>query len=278
MLPNFTIVVCAAVLTVIMLAVTGSGLITPETRTRIGAMPEVGRPMMQGMITEEAGRMQFAVLELSRRTEELGRLRDLVAPAPVAGPATAFPDGEPGREAAREPVAIEPPAEPAAAAPAEPAVVPAPIAVTAEAPAPLLPAPPVPDPSPPDPLPPALQAGPGNAVADPLTANSRSPAGVGSVEAVLPSIGATGPQSVAALPDTADAAPTVHQGARLNVRLPRRAEPAAKVTASAKKSAQHAIRRPPPQRHVRRSYVVQGAPPNPFGPPGTPGVPGTQFR
>ena len=67
MLPNFTIVVCGAILTVMMLAVTGSGLITPETRTRIGEMPEVGRPMMQRMISEPAGQAQFAALELSRR-------------------------------------------------------------------------------------------------------------------------------------------------------------------------------------------------------------------
>jgi hypothetical protein len=52
MLPNFTVVICGAILTVLMLAVAGSGLIDPETRTRIGAMPEVGRPMMQRMITE----------------------------------------------------------------------------------------------------------------------------------------------------------------------------------------------------------------------------------
>jgi hypothetical protein len=266
MLPNFTIVVCGAVLTVIMLAVTGSGLITPETRTRIGEMPEVGRPMMQRMITEEAGRTQFAVLDLSRRVEELGRLRDLVAPAPAAGPATTFRDDEPVRES----VAIELPDEPtavAAAVPPKPVVVPvpAPITVTASAPAPLLA----------DPSLPAPQAEPGGrAAADPLTADSRSPAGVDSVEAMLP-------QSVAALADTGEAVPIVHLGARLNIRLPRRAEAAAKVTAPAKKPAQHAIRRPPPQRHVRRSYVVQGGPPNPFGPPGTPGTPGmpaTQFR
>jgi hypothetical protein len=278
MLPNFTIVVCGAVLTVIMLAVTGSGLITPETRTRIGEMPEVGRPMMQRMITEEAGRTQFAVLELSRRVEELGRLRDLVAPAPAAGPTNTFRDDEPARGAARERVAIEPPDEPAASAvavavPLEPEVgpVPAPMAVTAAAPA-LLPlaAQLLADPSLPAP-----QAEPGGkAAADPLTADSRSPAGVDSVEAMLP-------QSVAALADTGEAVPIVHLGARLNIRLPRRAEAAAKVTAPAKKPAQHAIRRPPPQRHVRRSYVVQGGPPNPFGPPGTPGTPGmpaTQFR
>jgi hypothetical protein len=69
MLPNFTVVICGAILTVLMLAVAGSGLIDPETRTRIGAMPEVGRPMMQRMIAEPAAR--FAALEASRRAEEL---------------------------------------------------------------------------------------------------------------------------------------------------------------------------------------------------------------
>src|SRR5258708_8983907 len=102
MLPNFTVVICGAVLTVIMLAVTGSGLITPETRTRIGEMPEVGRPMMQRMIAEPAGQAQFATLALSRRAEELGRLRDLVVPARVAEPTPAVRDDEATRETARE--------------------------------------------------------------------------------------------------------------------------------------------------------------------------------
>src|ERR1700733_3451543 len=98
MLPNFTVVICGAILTVIMLAVAGSGLIDPETRTRIGAMPEVGRPMMQRMIAEPTAR--FAALEASRRAEEVIRLRDL-APA-IAVPAPAIEHDEsahPGEEA-----------------------------------------------------------------------------------------------------------------------------------------------------------------------------------
>jgi hypothetical protein len=94
MLPNFTIVVCGAVLTVIMLAVTGSGLITPETRTRIGAMPEVGRPMMQHLIAEPAGQARIAMLEVARRAEEIGRLRDL--PPSFTGPAPAVADDRRG--------------------------------------------------------------------------------------------------------------------------------------------------------------------------------------
>src|ERR1700733_7897159 len=111
MLPNFTVVICGAILTVIMLAVAGSGLIDPETRTRIGAMPEVGRPMMQRMIAEPAAR--FAALEASRRAEELMRLRDL-APA-VAAPAPATePDesAQPGEEEGAP--APSPPADAAA--------------------------------------------------------------------------------------------------------------------------------------------------------------------
>jgi hypothetical protein len=98
MLPNFTVVICGAILTVLMLAVAGSGLIDPETRTRIGAMPEVSRPMMQRMIAEPAAR--FAALEAARRAEELMRLRDL-APA-VAVPAPAIEhdqSAQPGEDA-----------------------------------------------------------------------------------------------------------------------------------------------------------------------------------
>jgi hypothetical protein len=136
MLPNFTVVICGAILTVLMLAVAGSGLIDPETRTRIGAMPEVGRPMMQRMITEPAAR--FAALEASRRTEELMRLRDL-APA-IAVPAPAIEHDEsahPGEEA----LAPSPPADevaPAASTQAPPVVadtVPAAAAEAASGPA-----------------------------------------------------------------------------------------------------------------------------------------------
>src|SRR5262249_60441133 len=118
MLPNFTIVICGAILTVMMLAVTGSGLVTPEIRTRIGEMPEIGRPMVQRMIPEQAGQAQFAALELSRRAEEIGRLRDLTPPALVSEPAPAPRDAElvqePAKERAPEPAAAEYPDESAA--------------------------------------------------------------------------------------------------------------------------------------------------------------------
>ncbi len=276
MLPNFTVVICGAVLTVIMLAVTGSGLITPETRTRIGEMPEVGRPMMQGMIAEQAGQAQFAVMDLSRRAEELGRLRDLVAPALVAAPAPAVRDDETARETAHEtaheaaremardetgespreasqapdvrddpdaPVALVPPT--IAAAP-EPAAVPVPEPIIVASAA----------------LPPAPEKEDGaKAAADPPPAGPRDPADADAVEAIIPRA-ETGPQSVAALAETAAVAPALRAGGRLNVRLPRGVR-GAKATVLVRRPARHAARRS--HRHVRRAYAVQGGPSNPFG-------------
>ena len=116
MLPNFTVVICGAVLTVLMLAVAGSGLIDPQTRTRIGAMPEISRPMMQGMITEPAARAQFAALEASRRAEELMRLRDL-APA-VAEPVPSAEHNDPDQPAAESAAPAPQPSSNTSAAPA----------------------------------------------------------------------------------------------------------------------------------------------------------------
>jgi hypothetical protein len=274
MLPNFTVVICGAVLTVIMLAVTGSGLVTPETRTRIGEMPEVGRPMMQHMIAEQTAQAQFAVLDLSRRAEELGRLRDLVAPALVAAPAPAVRDDEPAKEAAQEtaqettreasqppdvaeypdaPAAIAPPVVAAAPAPAV-VPVPAPVIVVAAAPDALSPAPQEED---------AVKA-----AADPPAVALRAPAEVDSIEAMIPGA-ETRPQSVAALAETEAVAPAVHVGGRLNVRLPRGLR-GAKATVLVRRPVRHAIRRA--HRHVRRAYAVHGGPQSPFG------LPGAQFR
>jgi hypothetical protein len=252
MLPNFTIVICGAVLTVMMLAVTGSGLITPETRTRIGEMPEVGRPMMQRMISEPAGQAQLAVLELSRRAQEIGRLRDLVMPALVSEPAPAVGEGEPAQEPAKEPapaaVAADHPDEPLVAPAIAAAPMPVPeVVVVAEAA--LVP-------------PAALQAhDSGKTVADPLPA-SRGDASVDAIEAMIP--GATVTRAVAALANPEEVAPSVHLGARLNVRLPR-AQTVAKAATLARRPVRHAVRRP--HRHLHRSYAFHGAAANPFAQP-----------
>jgi hypothetical protein len=75
MLPNFKVVICAIMFAVLLFAVTGAGVVIPETYTRVGEMPEVGRPMMQRMITDEPGQTQFHTLSLTRRSGELDRLR-----------------------------------------------------------------------------------------------------------------------------------------------------------------------------------------------------------
>jgi hypothetical protein len=78
MLPNFKIVIGAVLLSVIMFAMTGAGVVMPVTYTRVGEMPQIGRPMMQRMITDEPEQARFHVLSLERRAGELDRLRELV--------------------------------------------------------------------------------------------------------------------------------------------------------------------------------------------------------
>jgi hypothetical protein len=94
MLPNLKIVICAVMFAVIAFAVTGAGVHLPETYTRIGEMPEIGRPMMQRMITDEPAQAQFHILTLTRRAEELDQLRERSALeiVPVFAPANPEPD------------------------------------------------------------------------------------------------------------------------------------------------------------------------------------------
>jgi hypothetical protein len=308
MLPNFTVVICGAFLTVVMLAVTGSGLITPETRTRIGEMPEVGRPMMQQMITEPTGQAQFMALELSRRTEELARLRDLVTPAPVAEPVAAVRSEEPAPAIAQEvpqataqvpsrtavevptripaiagdpitpPIALE---SPAADAPLAPAAAPAPLAATSAAPA-------APLPGPRTLLPPPEGS---HAAAPQLAVDPHAPAGVDAAETASPENGeAASAATVVALAEPGEVSPTIHLPARLSARLPLRVQPGPSVAtekvavttkagvpktlALAKKPgpAHHASHRPQ-RRHPHRAYAVGGGTSFPFGP-----TSGTEFR
>jgi hypothetical protein len=267
MLPNFTIVICGAVLTVVMLAVTGSGLVVPETRTRIGEMPEIGRPMMQRMITEPAARAQFAELDLSRRADELGRLRDIM-PAIVAEPAPAREEaqevspraageaaqatiGRTARDATQEPanetgegLDLADYDGPAGGAAAPPATAPAVVAAAA----------------PPADRPTETVA---TTVPAPPTA-APAPIDAGSIE--RPEAGA---RAVAALSNAEETARSIQPGARLNIRLPR-SQRWAKAAVIAKKPARQAVRHV--HRHGHRAYAVQRGSVNPFGPPAT------QFR
>jgi hypothetical protein len=104
MLPDFKIVICGVILFVILFAVTGAGVVTPQTYTRIGEMPEVGRPLMQRVIADEPGLAQFQRLTVTRRGEELSRLRELPAPTLVAEAPVA-----PGNDDPPKPAMIEGP-------------------------------------------------------------------------------------------------------------------------------------------------------------------------
>jgi hypothetical protein len=275
MLPNFTLVICGAVLTVLMLAVTGSGLVVPETRTRIGEMPEIGRPMMQRVMVETTARAELAALELSRRAEEIGRLRDLV-------PAVVQPDigAEDIREASAPAAIREGDPEPATEAPPptadaaarDPAAQTAGAARTAD----------TTDPS----DAPSVSAAPvetvvaavasahddedGKAVPEGRVAPSAPAAAgstrVGSAEAAPPD---AGPQAVVVLGETVKAAPGVRPALRVNFRLPRPQRPGKAIVAS-KRPAHHAVHRG--HRHWRRAYAVRAMPYNAVGPQAT------QFR
>jgi hypothetical protein len=197
---------------------------------------------------------------VARRTEEIGRLRDL--PPSVPGPAPAVADDE----RLAEPATAQSPGEPAApaiAAPAAPVVAaPAPVETPPAVPAIVAATPAVPT----LPFPPAEDADDG-AVADALSAPPREAPAESVTEAVVPGSGATELQSMAALADQeAVVGPPIRRGAPLRVRLPR-AHAGTKVT-PARKPVRHAIRRP--HRHRgHRSYAASNGYANPFGPSGT---------
>jgi hypothetical protein len=87
MLPNFKIVIGGVLIFMLLFAVTGAGVVTPQIYTRIGAMPEIGRPMMQHVFADEAGLAQ------PHRSDEL-RLRELAALAAIPEPQAAPDLGE----------------------------------------------------------------------------------------------------------------------------------------------------------------------------------------
>ena len=93
MLPNLKILICGVVFGPLLFAVTGAGVLLPDSNTRVGEMPEIGRPMMQRMIAEERAQAQLHIMTVARRSEELERLRELSA-VEVA-PVFALPQLEP---------------------------------------------------------------------------------------------------------------------------------------------------------------------------------------
>ena len=93
MLPSFNVMICGIVASLALLAATGASVLAPQTRAGIGEMPELSRPMVQRLLADVDGSAQFHVQTLARRSEELGRLRELAidnaAPADPPGHAEA---------------------------------------------------------------------------------------------------------------------------------------------------------------------------------------------
>jgi len=92
MLPNLKILICGAVFAPLLFAVTGAGVVLPDSYTRVGEMPEIGRPMMQRMIADEPAQTQFYIMTVARRSEELERLRELAVLEVIPAVAAAQPD------------------------------------------------------------------------------------------------------------------------------------------------------------------------------------------
>jgi hypothetical protein len=84
MLPNFKIVIGGVLIFVLLFAVTGAGVVTPQVYTRIGAMPEIGRPLMQRVMADESAQLSTAL----RRGDEV-RQRELATLVAISVPQAA---------------------------------------------------------------------------------------------------------------------------------------------------------------------------------------------
>jgi hypothetical protein len=89
MLPDFKFLICGVVFGLLLFAVTGVGVMLPDSYTRVGEMPEISRPMMQRMIAEEP---QFYIGRTERRNEELERLWKRTSLEIASASAEAEPD------------------------------------------------------------------------------------------------------------------------------------------------------------------------------------------
>jgi hypothetical protein len=119
MLPNVKVVICAVMFAVILFLMTGAGVVTPDTFTRIGEMPEISHPMMQRMIAEEPAQAQVLMSTLARRNEELDRLYERAAALEIAPPvAPAKTEPEPVASAVSEAADVNAIAATVAATPA----------------------------------------------------------------------------------------------------------------------------------------------------------------
>jgi hypothetical protein len=119
MLPNFKIVIGGVLIFVLLFAVTGAGIVTPQTYTRIGAMPEIGRPLMQRVIADESAQLSTAL----RRGDE-ARQHELAALVAISVPQAAPDPDEPAMIERAEDEKSDGAAEPMANANALPSAAP----------------------------------------------------------------------------------------------------------------------------------------------------------
>jgi hypothetical protein len=240
MLPNFKIVIGTIMLAILLFAVTGRGVVIPDTYTRIGEMPEVGRPMMQRMVTDEPGQAQFQVRALTRRAGELDRLRERTAfEIESASIRTDEPTEPPKQAVITDP---EPEAAPAAI-PAVPALQPSGVMGTVAA-------------APPDPIDARAPARPADAPDVPAkSAASPDAPPPAAVPPLMPPLAA--PTQVASLPPTADVKP------------PEAAPPAHATTQTKPSPLRRIAKASAPHRRVphraRLAHSVSGAPVGGFG-------------
>jgi hypothetical protein len=92
MLPNLKFLICGVLFCFLLFAVTGAGVMLPDARSRVGEMPEIGRPMMQRSIVEASAQAQFYITAVARRSDELERLREWAAFEIVAAAAEPEPE------------------------------------------------------------------------------------------------------------------------------------------------------------------------------------------
>jgi hypothetical protein len=82
MLPNLKFLVCGILFCVLLFAAAGAGVMLPDSRTRIGEMPEIGRPMMQRSMADVPAQAQVYMMTAARRSDELEQLREPAAATP----------------------------------------------------------------------------------------------------------------------------------------------------------------------------------------------------
>jgi hypothetical protein len=91
MLPNLKFLVCGILFFVLLFVAAGAGVVLPDARTRVGEMPEIGRPMMQGSMAGGQAEAQIFMMAAARRSDDPERTAE-PAPADTPAPDAAKPD------------------------------------------------------------------------------------------------------------------------------------------------------------------------------------------